>query len=50
MQGLYARANHSPLEVGYWSCVPYLLGEGRAMKYVIRPRSRAHPDPGVPAG
>jgi hypothetical protein len=40
MQGLYARANHSPLEVTYWSCVPFLLGEGQAMKYVIRPLSR----------
>lgn len=39
MQGLYARMNTSPLEVRYWSCVPYLLGEGQAMKYSIRPRS-----------
>ena len=49
MQGLYARANHSPLEVGYWSCVPYLLGDGQAMKYVIRPQSRARtPIPSCP--
>lgn len=40
MQGLYARMNHNPLEVRYWSCVPYLLGRGTAMKYSIRPRSR----------
>jgi hypothetical protein len=39
MQGLYARMNTSPLEVRYWSCVPYLCGEGRAVKYSIRPRS-----------
>jgi len=39
MQGIYARMNSSPLETRYWSCVPYLLGEGRAMKYSIRPRS-----------
>lgn len=39
MQGIYARMNSSPLEARYWSCVPYLLGEGRAMKYSIRPRS-----------
>jgi len=29
MQGIYARMNTSPLEVRYWSCVPYLLGEGQ---------------------
>lgn len=37
MQGIYARMNTSPLEVRYWSCVPYLLGEGQAMKYSVRP-------------
>jgi hypothetical protein len=37
MQGLYARMNRSPLEVRYWSCVPYLLGEGQAMKYSVTP-------------
>jgi len=37
MQGLYARMNTSPLEARYWSCVPYLLGEGQAMKYSVRP-------------
>jgi hypothetical protein len=41
MQGLYARMNTSPMEVNYWSCVPYLLGEGQAMKYSVRPRSNA---------
>lgn len=39
MLGLYARANTSPLEVPYWSCVPYLLGEHQAMRYSIHPRS-----------
>ena len=39
MQGLYARMNTSPLEVGYWSCVPYLLGDGQAMRYSVHPRS-----------
>lgn len=39
MQGIYARMNRSPLEVRYWSCVPYLLGEGQAMKYSVRPTS-----------
>jgi hypothetical protein len=41
MQGLYARMNTNPLEVSYWSCVPFLLGEGQAMKYSVRPRSNA---------
>lgn len=39
MQGIYARMNRSPLEVRYWSCVPFLLGEGQAMKYSVRPCS-----------
>ena len=39
MQGLYARMDTSPLEVQYWSCVPYLCGEGLAVKYSVRPTS-----------
>lgn len=39
MQGIYARMNRSPLEVRYWSCVPFLLGNGQAMKYSVRPCS-----------
>ena len=39
MQGLYAKANTSPLEVSYFSCVPYLHGEGQAIKYAIKPCS-----------
>lgn len=39
MQGAYARMNTSPLEVRYWSCVPFLLGEGQAMKFSVRPCS-----------
>ena len=39
MQGIYARMNRSPFEVRYWSCVPYLLGEGQAMKYSVTPTS-----------
>ncbi len=51
MQGLYARSYANPLELGYYSCVPYLYGAGRAVKYAIRPvsdrRSRVpkHPSP-----
>jgi hypothetical protein len=40
MQGLWARTLTSPLETAYWGCVPYLLGEGRAMQYSFRPRLR----------
>jgi len=39
MQGIYARMNSNPLESRYWSCVPFLLGKGTAMKFLIRPRS-----------
>ncbi|MGH2698237.1 MAG: catalase family protein [Actinomycetota bacterium] len=39
MQGLHARTHSSPLETPYYSCVAYLLGEGRAMHYSIRPCS-----------
>ena len=33
MQGLFSRAHASPLELTYYSCVPYALGAGQAMKY-----------------
>jgi hypothetical protein len=39
MQGLYSRTQSSPLEAAYHSCVPYLLGEGQAMQYFLRPQS-----------
>lgn len=38
MQGLYAITAASPLQVGYHSCVPYLVGEGQAMRYAFVPR------------
>lgn len=37
MQGLWNETQTSPLEARYWSCVPYLLGEGQAMMYSVRP-------------
>ena len=50
MQGLYTRMNTSPLEVSYWSCVPYLLGEGQAMRYALHPREDERtPVPARPA-
>ncbi len=40
MQFLYAKRHPSPLEVPYYSCVPYLFGEGQAIQYAVRPRVR----------
>jgi hypothetical protein len=39
MQSLWNETQTSPLECQYYSCVPYLLGSGRAMQYSLRPRS-----------
>jgi hypothetical protein len=39
MQGLWSQTQTSPLEVAYYSCVAYLLGEGQAIHYCVRPRS-----------
>ena len=41
MQLLYSPMHSSPLEVRYYSNVPFLLGEGQAVQYSIEPRSRA---------
>ena len=50
MQGLYSRMNTSPLEVSYWSCVPYMLGDGQAMRYAMHPRMHQRtPIPARPA-
>ena len=37
MQGLWTKTQTSPLEAPYFSCVPYLLGEGQAMMYSFWP-------------
>jgi len=37
MQGLWTKTQSSPFEAGYFSCVPYLLGEGQAMQYSVWP-------------
>src|SRR4051812_17696325 len=39
MQGLWTKTQSSPLEAPYFSCVPYLLGEGQAMQYSVWPIS-----------
>ena len=36
MQLLWTKTQSSPLEGDYFSCVPYLLGEGQAMQYSFR--------------
>lgn len=39
MQFLYSRVHSSPLETPYYSNVPFLLGEGQAVQYHLRPSS-----------
>jgi hypothetical protein len=41
MQSLWLKTQSSPLEGEYFSCVPYLLGEGQAMQYSVRPRLKS---------
>jgi hypothetical protein len=40
-QALYSPMHTSPLEVQYYSNVPFLLGEGQAVQYSLKPRSSA---------
>ena len=39
MQGLWLKTQSSPFEAPYFSCVPYLLGEGQAMQYSVWPKN-----------
>jgi len=49
MQSLWIKTQSSPFEAPYFSCVPYLLGEGQAMQYSVWPRSRERtPIPRLP--
>jgi hypothetical protein len=49
MQSLWIKTQSSPLESQYFSCVPYLLGEGHAMQYSMRSRLTTHtPVPRLP--
>ena len=41
MQLLWTKTQTSPLEGDYFSCVPYLLGEGQAMQYSFRTRLKS---------
>ena len=40
MQSWWNQTQSNPLDVRYWSCVPYLLGEGQAMQFSVKPRKR----------
>jgi hypothetical protein len=40
MQLLYSPMHSNPLEVQYYSNVPFLLGEGQAVQYSLKPRRR----------
>lgn len=49
MQGLYLKTQSSPFEAPYFSCVPYLLGEGQAMQYSVWPKTKQRtPVPRLP--
>jgi len=49
MQMLWIKTQTSPFEAPYFSCVPYLLGEGQAMQYSVWPKSdRRTPVPCLP--
>jgi hypothetical protein len=41
MQLLYSPMHANPLEVQYYSNVPFLLGDGQAVQYSLKPRPRA---------
>ncbi len=49
MQSLFIKTQSSPLEAPYFSCVPYLLGEGQAMQYSVWPKTiKRTPIPNLP--
>src|SRR5438105_8200118 len=49
MQSLWIKTQSSPFEAPYFSCVPYLLGEGQAMQYSVWPTTKKRtPIPRLP--
>jgi hypothetical protein len=49
MQGLWVKTQSSPFEAPYFSCVPYLMGEGQAMQYSVWPKTtKRTPIPRLP--
>jgi len=52
MQSLWNETQYNPLERRYWSCTPYLLGEGQAVMYSFMPKTDViyRKIPGLPFG
>lgn len=51
MQSLWNEIMYNPLGQRYWSCVPYLLGEGQAIMFSFVPKTEVYTKiPGVPFG
>ncbi len=51
MQALWNETIFNPLGHRFWSCVPYLLGEGQAMQYSFAPKTKVETHiPGLPFG
>ena len=51
MQSLWNETQYNPLGHRYWSCTPYLLGEGQAMLYSFAPKTKVDTRiPGIPFG
>jgi hypothetical protein len=49
MQSLWIKTQSSPFEAPYFSCVPYLMGEGQAMQYSVWPKTKKRtPIPRLP--
>jgi hypothetical protein len=49
MQSLWIKTQSSPFEAPYFSCVPYLLGDGQAMQYSVWPKTtKRTPIPRLP--
>ncbi|MDM0071277.1 hypothetical protein [Variovorax sp. J31P207] len=49
MQSLFIKTQSSPFEAPYFSCVPYLMGEGQAMQYSVWPKTQQRtPIPRLP--
>jgi hypothetical protein len=42
MQALWNQLQYNPLGQQYFSCVPYLLGQGRAMQYAFYPKTEVY--------
>ncbi|MDD2740463.1 MAG: catalase family protein, partial [Methylomonas lenta] len=51
MQSLWNETHTNPLNKRYWSCTPYLLGEGQAVMYSFVPKTKVVSHiPGLPFG